>query len=171
MVTTLQAIAAVRDTDSQGKRLHNDVYVILDEDIDYSTLPTITESTTARSMAALTLKDAATGFVKFSMVKYTPAATSEASMGDITSANTNTLTGTLGGKSVEIDNLCQQIGVPCHVVVVDRFTQKKTIYGRPYSPMYLSACSKRENGDNTSCDVTFTQESLFQPLEYLGDLV
>lgn len=170
MITKLQKIAAVRDFESQGKRLHNKAYVLLDEDIDYSKLPEITESETARTLAAYTLKEDATGFVEINFAKYTPAATSEGSMGDITSTSSKNLTGTMGGDSVAIDNFCEQLGVACHVVVIDRFTQKKTIYGRPYSPMFLSAISKRKNGDNTSADVTFSQESLFEPLEYLGEV-
>lgn len=171
MLTVLSDIPAVRDAESQGKRLYNKVYVLLEEDVDYSNLPVITQSADARTMAALTLKTGATGFKEFNFTKYTLGATSEASAGDITSQNTNTVSGTLGGDSVAIDNFCEQIGVPCFLVVIDRFTQKQTIYGRPYSPMFYSAHNKRKNGDNTSCDVTFSQESFFQPLEYLGSVV
>lgn len=171
MITVISDIPAVRDAESQGKRLYNKIYVLLEEDVDYGSLPVITESASARSMAALTLKSGAAGWKEFNFAKYTAAAGSEGSAGDITSANTNTLSGTLGGDSIEIDNLLQNIGAPCFVVVIDRFTQKKTIYGRPYSPMFYSAHSKRKNADNTSCDITFSQESFFQPLEYLGSVV
>lgn len=171
MITVLSDIPAVRDAESQGKRLYNKIYVLLEEDVDYGTLPTITETDAARSMGAFTLKAAANGWKEFNFAKYTAAAGAEGSAGDITSTNTNTLTGTLGGDSIAIDNLLQNIGVPCFVVAIDRFTQKKTIYGRPYSPMFYSAHSKRKNADNTSCDITFSQESFFQPLEYLGEVV
>ena len=57
-----------------------------------------------------------------------------------------------------------------HVVEVDRFTQKKYILTRPYSPMYISAFSGRKNAENTSTDITFSNESFFQPLEYLGSV-
>lgn len=168
MITVLSDIPAVRDAESQGKRLYNKIFVLLEEDVDYSQLPTITESESARTMGELTQKSGATGWVEFNFVKYTAAAGAEGSAGDITSTNNNTLSGTLGGDSIAIDNFLQNIGVPCFVGVIDRFTQKKTIYGRPYSPMYYSAHSKRKNAENTSCDVTFSQESFFQPLEYLG---
>lgn len=169
MIKTLQPIAAVRDHESQGKRNWNKAYVVLDEDIDYSKLPEIIETEEARTMAALSFKEGK-GFVEFNFAKNTLGATSEGSAGDITSTANNNLVGTLAGESVAIDNLLQQVGVPCHVVIVDRFTQEKTIYGRPYSPMTFSAFNKRKNGDNTSSDVTFSQESLCQPLKYLGDL-
>lgn len=168
MITVLSDIPAVRDAESQGKRLYNKIRILLEEDVDYSQLPTITESASERSMGPLVLKAAASGWKEFNFVKYTGAAGAEGSAGDITSTNTNTLSGTLGGDSIAIDNLLQNIGVPCFVVVTDRFTQKETIYGRPYSPMYYSAHNKRKNAENTSCDVTFSQESLFQPLEYIA---
>ena len=44
------------------------------------------------------------------------------------------------------------------------------ILTRPYSPMYISAFSGRKNADNTSTDITFSNESFFQPLEYLGSV-
>lgn len=169
MIKTLQTIDAVRDFESQGKRNWNKAYVVLDEDIDYSKLPEITETETARTMGALAFKDGK-GFVEFNFAKNTLGATSEGSAGDITSTANDNLTGTLAGESVAIDNFLQQVGVPCHVVVVDRITREKTIYGRPYNPMIFSSFSKRKNGDNTSADVTFARESLLQPLKYLGEI-
>lgn len=169
MIKTLQKIDAVRDYESQGKRNWNKAFVVLDEDIDYSKLPEISETETVRTMNALSFKDGK-GFIEFNFAKNTLGATSEGSAGDITSTANHNLAGTLAGESVAIDNLLQQVGVPCHIVVVDRFTKEKTIYGRPYSPMTFSSFSKRKNGDNTSADVTFTQESLLQPLKYLGEI-
>ena len=146
------------------------MFVIEESDVDYSDLPEITDDDTGRTMAALTLKSSATGWKEFSFAKYTLGATSEGSQGDITSAVTNSVVGTLAGERDVIDNLLEaKIGCPFLLVEVDRFTQKKRIYGRPYSPMFLSAFSKRKNTDNTSADVTFSNESFFQPLEYLGD--
>lgn len=169
MVKTLQTIGAVRDFESQGKRIYNKAYIVLDEDIDYTSLPTIVETEEARTMSALSFKEGK-GFVEVSFAKHTLGATSEGTAGDVTSSANNNLVGTVAGESVAIDNLLQQVGVPCHIVVVDRFTMEKTIYGRPYSPMTFSAFSKRKNGDNTSADVTFSQESLLQPLKYLGEV-
>lgn len=171
MIRTIPAVAAVTDEASQGKRLYGKIYILAEEDVDYGTLPTITESESARTMSALTLKSGATGWKEFNFAKYTPAATSEGSNGDITSSSTNTVTGTLAGESVEIDNFIQTVGRPVFIVTIDRFTMEKTIYGRPYSPMFFSSFNKRKNADNTSCDVNFTQESLFQPLKYTGDVV
>lgn len=170
MIKTLQNIPAVSDFDSQGKRIYNKMYLLLEEDVDYSDLPEITDSESARTMAALTLKSSAGGWKEFSFAKYTVGATSEGSQGDITSTVTNTVTGTLAGERDVIDQLLESnIGCGFFLVEVDRFSQKKRIYGRPYSPMFLSAFSKRKNTDNTSCDVTFSNESFFQPLEYLGE--
>lgn len=169
MKTVIAPIPAVNDFESQGKRLYNTIHIIKESDIDMSSLPEISDD--ARTMAALTLKQEAQGFVAMSFVKYTPSVTSEGSAGDITSTVNNTLTGTIGGDRAIIDDLLEgHLGEAFLVVVTDRFTMKKTIYGRPYSPMFLSAFSKRKGGDNTSCDVTFSNESFFQPLEYLGEV-
>lgn len=167
----MQHIAAVTDRETQGKRIYHDAYILPESDVDYSNLPEITETASVRTMAALTLKEQAVGFRKFSFVKTTLGGTSEGSAGDITTAVANSLTGTLGGSRVEIDNLIQdQMGARCFVVVVDRLTGEKKIWGRPYSPMELRSFSKRENADNTSCDVTFGNDYHFQPLKYLGSV-
>lgn len=164
-------IVAVTDRDTQGKRMYHEAYIIPESEVDYSTLPTVTETASARTMSALTLVENATGWRKFSFVKNTLGGTSEGSAGDITTAVTNNLTGTLGGKRIAIDNLIQdQCGNRFFIVVVDRLTQEKTIYGRPYAPMELRSFSKRENADNTSCDVTFANDYHFQPLKYLGSV-
>lgn len=167
----IPAIPAVTDEASQGKRIYGKIYILAEEDIDYSALPTITDTDAARTMAALVLKSDAAGWKEFNFAKYTPAATGEGTSGDITSSGNNTLTGTLAGESVAIDNFLETLGRPVLCVTIDRFSQEKTIYGRPYSPMFFSSFSKRKNGENTSCDVTFTQETLFQPLKYLGEVV
>ena len=170
MIKTLQNIPAVGDFESQGKRIYNKLYILPEEDVDYSDLPEVTDTEESRTMAALTLKASAGGWREFVFAKYTLGATSEGSQGDITSVVTNTVAGTLAGERVVIDQLLEsKIGCSFFLVEVDRFTQKKRIYGRPYSPMWLSAFSKRKNSDNTSCDVTFNNESFFQPLEYLGE--
>ena len=170
MINVLQNIPPVSDFESQGKRIYNKLFALLEDDVDYSDLPEVTDTEEARTMAALTLKTDAKGWKEFSFAKYTLGATSEGSQGDITSTVTNTITGTLAGERNVIDQLIEgNVGRGFFLVEVDRFTQKKRIYGRPYSPMWLSAFSKRKNTDNTSCDVTFNNESFFQPLEYLGE--
>lgn len=162
-------IPAVNDAATQGKRIYGKIYVIAEEDVDYDQFPEISEE--ERTMAAFVLKTGAAGFKEFNFVKYTAGATSEGSAGDITSQVTNTLQGTLGGDSKEIDDLLEnQIGKPFFVVISDRFDGKKKIYGRKFSPMFLTAFSKRKNSENTSCDITFSNESFFQPLEYLGSV-
>lgn len=164
-------IAAVTDRDTQGKRLYHDAYVLPESEVDYAHLPEIVESATARTMAAFTLKAGAVGFRKFSFVKTTLGGTSEGSAGDITTAVANALQGTLGGSRIEIDNTVQDhMGERVFVVVVDRLTGEKKIWGRPYAPMELRSFSKRANADNTSCDVTFANDYHFQPLTYLGDV-
>ena len=171
MVKVIPNIAAVADQESQGKRLYNKIYIILDDDVDYKTLPEITVDESTRTMAALTLKEGAK-WAELNFAKFTGQRTSEGAAGDITTAVTNTLTGTLGGHRTEIDNLLENfVGRNVHVVEIDRFTQKKYILTRPYSPMVFSAFSGRKNGENTSTDVTFSNESFFQPLEYLGDVI
>ncbi|MBR5568415.1 MAG: hypothetical protein IKW27_06700 [Bacteroidales bacterium] len=170
MIKVIPNISAVADQESQGKRLYNKIYVLLDDDVDYSQLPEITIDEQTRSMAALSLKEDAK-WAELNFAKFTGQRTSEGSAGDITTAVTNTLTGTLGGHRAEIDNLLENfVGRNVHVVEIDRFTQKKYILTRPYSPMVFSAFSGRKNGENTSTDVTFSNESFFQPLEYLGSV-
>lgn len=170
MITVIPNIAAVADQESQGKRMYSKIYIILDEDVDYTQLPEITVDDDTRTMAALSLKDGAK-WAELSFAKFTGQRTSEGSAGDVTTAVTNTVTGTLGGHRTEIDNLLENfVGRNVHVVEIDRFTQKKYILTRPYSPMVFSAFSGRKNGENTSTDITFTNESFFQPLEYLGDV-
>ncbi|MGM9763345.1 MAG: hypothetical protein ACI3ZQ_04935 [Candidatus Cryptobacteroides sp.] len=167
----LTNIPPVSDFESQGKRTYYKLYVIEEADIDYTKLDEDLVDETARTMKALPLKADAAGWKEFNFAKFTLGGTSEGSAGDITSTVTNSQTGTLGGERNEIDDLLEnKIGVPFLTVEIDRFTQKKKIYGRPYSPMYLNSFSKRKNGDNTSADITFQNESFFQPLEYLGDL-
>lgn len=171
MITVIPNIAAVADQESQGKRLYNKIYIVLDDDVDYGELPEITINEEARTMAALTLKEGAK-WAEINFAKFTGQRTSEGSAGDVTTAVTNTLTGTLGGHRAEIDNFIENfVGRNVHIVEIDRFTQKKYILSRPYSPMVFSAFSGRKNGENTSTDVTFTNESFFQPLEYLGSVV
>lgn len=171
MITVIPNIAAVADQESQGKRLYNKIYIVLDDDVDYSSLPEITVSEEERTMAALTLKEGAK-WAEINFAKFTGQRTSEGSAGDVTTAVTNTLTGTLGGHRAEIDNFLENfVGRNVHIVEIDRFTQKKYILSRPYSPMVFSAFSGRKNGENTSTDVTFTNESFFQPLEYLGSVI
>lgn len=171
MITVIPNIAAVADQESQGKRLYNKIYIVLDDDVDYGELPEITINEEARTMAALTLKEG-TKWAEINFAKFTGQRTSEGSAGDVTTAVTNTLTGTLGGHRAEIDNFVENfVGRNVHIVEIDRFTQKKYILSRPYSPMVFSAFSGRKNGENTSTDVTFTNESFFQPLEYLGSVV
>lgn len=170
MITVIPNIAAVADQESQGKRLYNKIYIVLDDDLDYSSLPEITINEEERTMAALTLKEGAK-WAEINFAKFTGQRTSEGSAGDVTTAVTNTLTGTLGGHRAEIDNFLENfVGRNVHIVEIDRFTQKKYILSRPYSPMVFSAFSGRKNGENTSTDVTFTNESFFQPLEYLGSV-
>ena len=100
-------IAAVGDRETQANRLYNKAYLLLEDDIDYANLPNETISSEARTMAALNLKENATGFVEISFVKHTAGHTSEGSEGDITSEVTNTISGTLGGRRTVIDNLIE----------------------------------------------------------------
>lgn len=163
MIKTFDNIPAVSDKDTQGKRIYNKIEVLREADVDYSKLPAIDEEN--RTIEDFTLIQSADGWKELSLVKYTPSATSEGSAGDITSAVTNNVTGTLGGDRDVIDNLLENhVGEAFFLRITDRFTQKKVVYGRPYSPMFLSAFSKRKTADNTSCDVTFSNESFFQPL-------
>ena len=96
MITVIPNIAAVADQESQGKRLYNKIYIVLDDDVDYGELPEITINEEARTMAALTLKEGAK-WAEINFAKFTGQRTSEGSAGDVTTAVTNTLTGTLGG--------------------------------------------------------------------------
>lgn len=162
-------IPAVGDQESQANRLYNKIYLVLDDYVDYSALPEI--DLDARTCAAFTLTDGAT-WAELCAVKNTAGRTTEGSQGDITTAVNNNLVLTVGGSRAEIDNLLENfVGRNVHVVVIDKFTQKKKILTRPYSPMQLSAFSGRENGDNTSTDLTFSNQSFFQPLEYLGEVI
>lgn len=164
MIKTFDNIPAVSDKDTQGKRIYSEIEVIREADVDYEQLPAIDEEN--RTIEDFKLIEGADGWKKISLVKYTPSATSEGSAGDITSAVTNNVTGTLGGDRNVIDNLLENhVGEAFFLRITDRFTGKKVVYGRPYSPMFLSAFSKRKTADNTSCDVTFSNESFFQPLE------
>lgn len=162
-------IARVTDIESQGKRLHNDIYLLPEDAVDLTVAPEIDEAN--RTMAALTINEGE-GWVKLPFVKFTPSDTSEGSGNDITTEVTNTLSGTIGGDAPEIDDFIEnQHGRGFYIAVVDRFTQKKRIYGRPYCPYYFQNHSRRKNADNTSCDVSFVSPFFFQPLEYLGSLV
>lgn len=166
-------VAAVGDRETQANRLYQKIYLISEDDIDYGALTAnyITVSAAARTMAALPIKENATGFVELNFVKRTGGLTSEGSEGDITSDVTNTLTGTLGGRRVVIDNLIEcHLGKNFLAVTIDAVTGKKYIHGRPYNPLTLSAFNKRVTGENASCDVTFTQKALQQELEYLGSV-
>lgn len=169
----LAAIAAVGDRETQANRLYSKIYLVSEDDIDYSKVKAddITISAEARSMKALPLKEGATGFVEFSFVKHTAGFTSEGSEGDVTSEVNNNLTGTLGGRRIVIDNLLEcHLGRNFLAVTIDAITGKKYIHGRPYNPLSFSAFNKRVNGENASCDVTFNQKALQQELEYLGEV-
>lgn len=169
----LAPVSAVGDRETQANRLYHKIYLILEDDIDYSKLKStdIVISAEARTMAALPLKDGATGFVEFNFVKHTGGHTSEGTEGDITSNVNNVLSGTLGGRRIEIDNF-----IECHMgdnvlaVNIDAVTGKKYILGRPYNPLSFSAFNKRVTGENASCDITFSQQALMQELEYLGEV-
>lgn len=169
----LAPVSAVGDRETQGNRLYQKIYLILEDDIDYSQISEndITITDAARTMAALPLKEGATGFVPLNFVKRTGGHTSEGTEGDITSEVTNTLSGTLGGRRVVIDNLLEcHLGKNFLAVTIDSVTGKKYIHGRPYNPLSFSAFNKRVTGENASCDVTFTQHALQQELEYLGEV-
>jgi len=170
----LAEIAAVGDRETQGNRLYQKIYLILEDDIDYSALTDndITITAESRTMAALPLKENATGFVELNFVKRTGGLTSEGQEGDITSEVNNNLTGTLGGRRVVIDNLIEcHLGKNFLAVTIDAVTGKKYIHGRPYNPLTFNAFNKRVTGENASCDVTFNQKALQQELEYLGSVV
>lgn len=164
-------IAAVSDLESAGKRLYNRIHLVLEEDVDLSAGdPEITVSDAARTMGALKLKEGA-AIAHFDFAKFTAAATSQGSNGDVTTEVTNSLTGTLAGDRIEIDNFIESFhGKAFFIVVSDRVNGKQYIYGRPRCPYYFTDHDKRKNSDNSSCDVTFTSPFPFQPLEYLGSV-
>lgn len=169
MIKTFTDIPGVTDKDTHGKRIYHKVHLLLESDVDMSKLPAITED--ARTCEGFALKAGATGWKGFSFVRNTIENTSEGSRGDITSTVNNTLTGTLGGDRKEIDTFIENHqGDNFFIVYVDIYSGKKRLLGRPYCPMQLTSFTRRNGKDNTSCDVTFTNESFFQPLEYLGDL-
>ena len=164
-------IAAVSDLESAGKRIYNRIHLIQEEDVDLSAgEPEITISDTARTMGALKLKEGA-AIAHFDFAKFTAAATSQGSNGDVTTEVTNSLTGTLAGDRIEIDNFLESFhGKPFYIVVSDRINSKQYIYGRPRCPYYFTDHDKKKNSDNSSCDVTFSSPFPFQPLEYLGSV-
>ncbi|MGM9767447.1 MAG: hypothetical protein ACI3Z0_03140 [Candidatus Cryptobacteroides sp.] len=164
-------IAAVSDLESAGKRIYNRIHLIQEEDVDLSAgEPEITVSDAARTMGALKLKEGA-AIAHFDFAKFTAAATSQGSNGDVTTETTNSLTGTLAGDRIEIDNFIENFhGKPFFIVVSDRINSKQYIYGRPRCPYYFTDHDKKKNSDNSSCDVTFSSPFPFQPLEYLGSV-
>lgn len=99
-------INAVSDLESAGKRIYNRIHLILEDDVDLTKEPEITVSDEARTMAALTLKQGAS-IAHFDFAKFTAAATSQGSNGDVTTEVTNTLAGTLAGDRLEIDNFIE----------------------------------------------------------------
>ena len=166
---TVPNILPVSDTESQGKRLYNQMFLIPEDEVDLSTLPVISDQD--RTCAALTLKEDA-AWKEMWFAKFTPSYTSEGSGNDITTEVTNTISGTIAGDRKEINDFIEnQHGRGFYIVLVDRFTQKKMLFGRPYCPYYFLNHSLRKNADNASCDVTFTAPTFFQPLEYLGSVV
>ena len=170
----LAEIAPVGDRETQGNRMYRTIYLLLEEDVDYASLTNndITISAAARTCASLPLKDGATGWVPFSFVKKTAGFTSEGSEGDITSEITNTLSGTIGGRRIVLDNFLEcNMGKAFLAVTMDAITGKKYLHGRPYAPLTLSSFTKRVNSENCSADITFTQNNLMQELEYLGEVV
>lgn len=165
---TVLNIMPVSDADSQGKRLYNQMFLIPEDDVDLSTPPTISES--ARTCGALTLKTSA-AWKQMWFAKFTTEFESSGNGNDITTEVTNTIKGTLAGDRLEIDDFIEnQHGRGFFIVLVDRFTQKQMIFGRPYCPYYFQSHAKRKNKDNASCDVTFEAPSFFQPLEYTGTI-
>lgn len=163
-------ISAVSDLESAGKRIYNRIHLILEDDVDLTKEPEITVSDEARTMAALTLKQGAS-IAHFDFAKFTAAATSQGSNGDVTTEVTNTLLGTLAGDRPEIDNFIENYhGKGFYIVAEDRISGKKYIYGRPRCPYFFTDHDKRKNSDNASCDVTFNSPFPFQPLEYLGSV-
>lgn len=164
-------IVSVSDLESAGKRIYNRIHLILEDDVDLSAgEPEVIVTDEARTMAALKLKEGA-AIAHFDFAKHTAAATSQGSNGDVTTEVTNSLTGTLAGDRIEIDNFIEQYhGKAFYIVVTDRISGKQYIYGRPRCPYYFTDHDKRKSSDNTSCDVTFSSPFPFQPLEYLGSV-
>lgn len=168
-ITTFADIPSVTDRDTHGKRIYHKVFLLREEDVDYSQLPAIDES--ARTCAAFVLKADNTGWKAFSYVRNTMEDTSESSKGDITSTVTNTFTGTLGGARSLIDNFIENHqGDNFFIVYVDIYSKKRYLLGRPYAPMQLTTFKRLNGKDSASCDTTFTNESFFMPLEYKGTL-
>ncbi len=168
-VSTFNNIPAVNDRDTQGKRIYHKVFLLLESDVDLSQLPVVDEA--ARTCEELVLKEGATGWKEFNFISKTLENTSEGSRGDITSTVTNTLAGTLGGARAVIDSFIENHqGDNFFIVYIDIYTQKRYLLGRPFAPMQLTAFSRKNGKDNASCDTTFSNESFFQPVEYLGDL-
>lgn len=169
MINTFDNIPAVTDHETHGKRIYHKVFLLREEDVDMSKLPVVDEDT--RKCPAFTLKTAAAGWKAFSFVRNTMENTSEASKGDITSTVTNTFMGTLGGARPVIDTFVENHqGDNFFIVYIDIYNSKRYLLGRPYSPMQLTSYKRLNGKDSASCDVTFTNESFYQPLEYEGTL-
>lgn len=168
-IATFNDIPAVTDRDTHGKRIYHKVFLLREEDVDYSQLPTVDEE--ERTCGAFVLKSGATGWKAFSYVRNTVTDTSESTKGDITSTVTNTFAGTLGGARPEIDRFLENHqGDNFFIVYVDIYNNRRYLLGRPYSPMQLTSFSRKNDKDSASCDTTFTNESFFMPLEYKGEL-
>lgn len=169
----LAPVTPVGDRETQGNRMYRTIYLLLEEEVDYSRLTDndITISAAARTCATIPLKTGATGWVPFSFVKKTAGFSSEGSEGDITSEITNTLSGTIGGRRTVVDNFLEcNMGKAFLAVSMDAITGKKYLHGRPYAPLTLSSFTKRVNSENCSADISFTQSNLMQELEYLGEV-
>lgn len=160
-------IASVTDHETQGKRIYTDIFLLPEDAVDLSTEPEIDDED--RTMEALTIKTGE-AWVKHQAVKFTPADTNEGQGGDITTDVNGNIVYTVGGDRPEIDDFLEnQHGRGFYIGTTDRVSGKKKIYGRPRCPYYFQNHSRRKNGENTSCDLTFTSPFIFQPLEYLGD--
>lgn len=167
-INTFDDIPAVNDRDTHGKRIYHKVFLLKEDDVNYSRLPAIDDS--ARTCEEFVFKANADGWKCFSYVRNTLEDTSESSKGDITSTVTNTFSGTLGGSRPVIDRFIENHqGDNFFIGYIDIYSGKKYILGRPYSPMQLTAFKRLNGKDSASCDTTFTNESFFQPLEYLGN--
>ena len=165
---TVPNIMPVSDAESQGRRLYNRMYLIPEDEIDLTTPPTISEA--ARTCTGLTLKDGAE-WKQMWFAKFTAEYESAGNGNDVTTEVTNTVKGTLAGDRNEINDFIEnQHGRGFLIVLVDRFTQKQMLYGRPYSPYYFQSHALRKTKDNASCDVTFEAPSFFQPLEFLDSI-
>lgn len=160
-------IASVTDHETQGKRIFTDIFLLPEDAVDLSTEPEIDDED--RTMEALTIK-VGEAWVKHQAVKFTPADTNEGQGGDITTDVNGNIVYTVGGDRPEIDDFLEnQHGRGFYIGTIDRVSGKKKIYGRPRCPYYFQNHSRRKNGENTSCDLTFTSPFIFQPLEYLGN--